>query len=40
MTRVEIVGRRVRLRDWKLEDLPDWAFWRQPHQEWLQYDSP
>ena len=40
MKDVEIIGRRVRLRDWKLEDLPDWAFWRQEHQEWQKYDSP
>jgi RimJ/RimL family protein N-acetyltransferase len=40
MQRIEVIGRRVRLRDWTLEDLPAWAYWQQPHHEWYKYDGP
>ena len=36
----EIRGRRIRLRDWTLEDLPAYKHWRQPHQEWYRHDGP
>lgn len=37
---IEIRGCRIRLRDWKLEDLPAWKHWQQPHHEWYRYDGP
>ena len=36
----EITGRRIRLRDWKLEDLPVYQHWRQPNHEWYRHDGP
>ena len=38
--KVEIVGCRIRLRDWTLEDLPARKHWLQPDQEWYRYDGP
>ena len=37
---IEIVGRRIRLRDWTLEDLPAYQHWLQPDQEWYRHDGP
>jgi len=37
---VEIRGRRIRLRDWTLEDISAYQHWLQPDQEWYRHDGP
>jgi len=31
---------RIRLRDWRDEDLPVWRHWLQPHHRWHEFDGP
>ncbi len=33
-------SRSVRLRHWRLEDLPEYRDWLRPHQEWHEWDGP
>lgn len=40
MERIVLEGKRVRLRDWTLEDLDEFAFWLQPGQHWQTLDGP
>ncbi len=35
-----IKGKQIILRDWDLQDLPDYARWLQPGHEWKQLDGP
>ncbi len=35
-----IQGKRVRLRDWALDDLDSFAEWLQPGQRWQELDGP
>lgn len=35
-----ISGCRLRLRDWKLEDLGSFEQWMQPQHKWHEYDGP
>lgn len=33
-------GTAVRLRHWRMDDLPAYREWLRPHQEWRQWDGP
>lgn len=36
---MKIDGKRIFLRDWRLEDLNQLGFWWQPHQQWYETDG-
>ena len=36
----QLTGRRICLRDWRLDDLPAFAYWLQPGHAWKQLDAP
>lgn len=40
MTHVILEGQLVRLRDWLLDDLGDYARWLQPGHRWQELDGP
>ncbi|MEM7125531.1 MAG: hypothetical protein AAF702_04340 [Chloroflexota bacterium] len=35
-----IQGNQINLRDWRLDDLPDYAHWQHPEHAWHQLDGP
>ena len=40
MSDLPIIGRRTRLRDMTLEDLPRWEHWMMPGHRWHELDGP
>lgn len=40
MELIELQGKRVRLRDWTLDDLEPYAHWLQPGHRWQELDGP
>ncbi|WP_100488285.1 GNAT family N-acetyltransferase [Sporolactobacillus pectinivorans] len=37
---LKLEGKKVIIRDWKLEDADDYIYWRQPGQFWQKFDGP
>ncbi len=40
MDSIQLEGKRVRLRDWALDDLDSYAAWLQPGHRWQELDGP
>lgn len=37
---IVLTSKRIQLRDWTLDDLPEYAHWLQPGQQWQTLDGP
>lgn len=37
---IQIEGAKIKLRDWQVEDIPEFSHWIQPHHQWHDLDGP